>query len=50
MANQYGESKVCVVEARTQCGWSHLISTYLLGDGIRRRPPRRQQSVEDIYG
>jgi hypothetical protein len=50
MQNEYGEFKVCVVEVCTSCGWNHMISTYLLGDGIRRRPPRRQQTVEDIYG
>ena len=50
MLNQYGESRVRVVEVCTQRGWNHMISTYLLGDGIRRRPPRRQQTVEDIYG
>ena len=48
--NQYGESRVRVVEVCTQRGWNHMISTYLIGDGIRRRPPRRQQTVEDIYG
>ncbi len=25
-------------------------AAYLLGDGIPRRPPRRQPTVEDIYG
>jgi hypothetical protein len=50
MQTEYGEFKVCVVEVCTKCGWNHMIFTYLLGDGIRRRPPRRQQTVEDIYG
>jgi hypothetical protein len=50
MQNQYGEFTVRVVEVCTQCGWNHMISTYLLGDGTKRRPPRRQQTVEDIYG
>lgn len=50
MQDQYGEFKVCVVEVCIKCGWNHMISTYLLGDGTRRRPPRRQQTVEDIYG
>ncbi|MBA3022174.1 DUF5318 family protein [Propionicimonas sp.] len=50
MQNQYGEFKVCVVEVCTRCGWNHMIATYLLGDGTRRRPPRRQKTVEDIYG
>lgn len=50
MQDQYGEFKVCVVEVCIRCGWNHMISTYLLGDGKRRRPPRRQRTVEDIYG
>ena len=50
MENQFGEFKVCVVEVCPDCGWNHMITTYLLGDGKKRRPPRRQQTVEDIYG
>ncbi|MEE9964490.1 MAG: DUF5318 domain-containing protein [Propionicimonas sp.] len=50
MENEYGEFTVRVVEVCTNCGWNYMISTYLLGDGIRRRPPRRQRTVEDIYG
>jgi hypothetical protein len=50
MQHQYGEFKVCVVEVCTECGWNHMITTYLLGDGTKRRPPRRQQTAEDIYG
>lgn len=50
MQNEFGEFKVCVVEVCTECGWNHMIASYLLGDGRKRRPPRRQQTVEDIYG
>lgn len=50
MQSEYGEFKVCVVEVCTECGWNHMIASYLLGDGVKRRPPRRQQTVEDIYG
>ncbi|HOB06370.1 MAG TPA: DUF5318 family protein [Propionibacteriaceae bacterium] len=50
MQNEFGEFKVCVVEVCTDCGWNHMISSYLLGDGVTRRPPRRQRTVEDIYG
>ncbi|MEA4943989.1 MAG: DUF5318 family protein [Propionicimonas sp.] len=50
MQNEYGEFKVCVVEVCLDCSWNHMIASYLLGDGVRRRPPRRQQTVEDIYG
>ena len=50
MQSEYGEFKVCVVEVCTDCGWNNMIVSYLLGDGVKRRPPRRQQTVEDIYG
>lgn len=50
MQSEFGEFTVRVVEVCVDCGWNHLISAYLLGDGVRRRPPRRQQTVEDIYG
>lgn len=50
MQAEFGEFKVCVVEVCVDCGWNHMISSYLLGDGVKRRPPRRQQTVEDIYG
>jgi len=50
MENEFGEFKVCVVEVCTDCGWNHMIESYVLGDGKKRRPPRRQQTVEDIYG
>ena len=50
MQSDYGEFKVRVVEVCVQCGWNFLITSYLLGDGVTRRPPRRQPTVEDIYG
>ena len=50
MENEVGEFMVRVVEVCVACGWNHMIETYLLGDGVTRRPPRRQQTVEDIYG
>lgn len=50
MQDEYGEFKVCVVEVCTSCGWNHMTHSYLLGDGVKRRPPRRQPTVEDIYG
>lgn len=50
MAHEYGEFKVVVVEVCLACSWNHMILSYLLGDGVKRKPPRRQQTVEDIYG
>lgn len=50
MAHEFGEFKVCQVEVCTECGWNFMTSTWLMGDGKKRRPPRRQKTVEDIYG
>jgi hypothetical protein len=50
MAHQYGEFRVVVVEVCQECSWNQMILTYKLGDGVKRKPPRRQQTVEDIYG
>ena len=50
MAHEFGEFKVVVVEVCQSCHWNHMILSYLLGDGKKRKPPRRQQTVEDIYG
>lgn len=49
MQTQFGEFTVRVVEVCPDCRWNHMISSYTLGDGKKRRPPRRQQTVEDIY-
>ncbi|MGA4670831.1 DUF5318 family protein [Propionibacteriaceae bacterium Y1923] len=49
MEHQFGEFTVRVVEVCPDCRWNHMISSYMLGDGRKRRPPRRQQTVEDIY-
>lgn len=50
MQYEYGEFTVRVVEVCPDCGWNHMTMSYLLGDGRKRRPPRRTQTVEDIYG
>lgn len=50
MQDEFGEFKVCVVEVCTECGWNHMIKAYLLGDGRKRKPPRRRKTVEDTYG
>jgi len=47
MARQQGEFRVYVVEVCQRCEWNHLTTSYVLGDGVPRRPPRRQRTVED---
>lgn len=50
METEFGEFMVREVEVCTECGWNFMTLSYVLGDGITRRPPRRQKTVEDIYG
>lgn len=47
MAREHGEFRVYVVEVCRDCGWNHLVVSYVLGDGVPRRPPRRQRTIED---
>lgn len=47
MAREHGEFRVYVVEVCQGCEWNHLTSSYVLGDGRPRRPPRRARTVED---
>ncbi|WP_203568894.1 DUF5318 family protein [Aestuariimicrobium ganziense] len=50
MEHQFGEFTVRVVEVCPDCRWNHMIRTFVLGDGRKRRRPRREPTVEDIYG
>jgi len=50
METEYGEFTVYVVEVCPECGWNHIIESYVLGDGVVRKPPRRVATAEDIYG
>jgi hypothetical protein len=47
MAHEHGEFRVYVVEVCQGCEWNHLTFSYVLGDGVPRRPPRRRHTVED---
>jgi hypothetical protein len=47
MAHEHGEFRVYVVEVCQTCEWNHLTSSYVLGDGVPRRPARRRHTVED---
>ena len=49
MARQHGEFRVYVVEVCQGCSWNHLSLSYVLGDGVSRRPHRRQRTAEDDY-
>jgi hypothetical protein len=47
MAGEHGQLAVYVVEVCRNCSWNHLVASYVVGDGIARRPPRRRHTVED---
>jgi hypothetical protein len=47
MAVQHGEFRVYVVEVCQACGWNHLTVSYVLGDGVPRRPPARPRDLLD---
>lgn len=43
MAREHGEFKVYVVEVCQECSWNYLTSSYVLGDGVQRRPLRARR-------
>jgi hypothetical protein len=47
MENEFGEFRVYTVEVCLDCGWNHLIYSYLLGDGRTRKAPRKVHTLED---
>ncbi|MGH3472713.1 MAG: DUF5318 family protein [Nocardioidaceae bacterium] len=47
MAHEHGEIRIYVLEVCKGCSWNHLVESYVVGDGVPRKPPRRQRTVED---
>jgi hypothetical protein len=47
MESEFGEFSVYVVEVCRDCSWNHLCSTFILGDGISRKAPRKVRTLED---
>ena len=47
MAREHGEIRVYVLEVCRSCAWNHLVESYVVGDGVPRKPPRRSRTVED---
>ena len=47
MAREHGEFRVYVVEVCPGCAWNHLTTSYVLGDGVPRKPPRRRRTLAD---
>ena len=49
METTTGDVRVFVVEVCRGCQWNHLTTSFVIGDGRSRRPPRRQSTAEDDY-
>ena len=47
MAHRYGEFRVYVVEVCQSCHWNHLVTSYVLGDGVPRKAPPRPRDLLD---
>ena len=47
MEKEFGEFRVYLVEVCRDCHWNHLVHSFVLGDGVNRKPPRRKPTLED---
>lgn len=47
MSTQYGEFRVYVVEVCATCHWNHLVTSYVLGDGVPRKAPAKPRDLLD---
>ena len=47
LAHRHGEFRVYVVEVCQGCSWNHLVTSFVLGDGITRPAPRRPRDLLD---
>lgn len=47
LAPEYGEFRVHVVEVCQTCHWNHLVTSYVLGDGVPRKAPTRPRDLLD---
>lgn len=47
IARQYGFLRVFHVEVCTGCGWNHVLTSYVLGDGQPRKPLRKPRDLVD---
>ena len=47
MEREFGEFTVYIVEVCKNCSWNHLCASYILGDGVERKAPRKVRTLED---
>ena len=46
LAKNHGVLRVFVVEVCQGCHWNHIVVSYVVGDGIPRRPKRRPSDLD----
>ena len=46
LAMNHGVLRVFVVEVCQGCHWNHIVTSYVVGDGIPRRPKRRPNDLD----
>ncbi len=46
LAQNHGVLRVFVVEVCQGCHWNHVVTSYVVGDGIPRRPKRRPSDLD----
>ena len=46
LASEHGILRVFVVEVCQGCHWNHVVKSYVVGDGIPRRPKRRPSDLD----
>ena len=46
LAQDHGVLRVFVVEVCQGCHWNHMVKSYVVGDGIPRRPKRRPTDLD----
>ncbi|MEY2634592.1 MAG: hypothetical protein RIS75_532 [Actinomycetota bacterium] len=47
MATKFGFLRVFTVEVCQGCGWNHVLTSYVLGDGTPRKPLRKPRDLVD---
>ena len=47
LAFEFGEFRVYVVEVCQTCHWNHLVTSYILGDGVPRKVPPKPRDLLD---
>ena len=47
LAEMESEFRVYIVEVCPDCSWNHMCASFVLGDGVERKAPRKTRTLED---